>query len=152
MSKSAIKFCFVLSVSNYYHLHHHIQVLIGSDALKMLRENVFYKSHSVFLLEINYWSVQFSGSVVSNSLPPHGLQPARPPCRSPTPGVYSNSCPSSQWCHPTISSSVVPFSSHFQSNYWYLHLNGNFCNFCFLLYPKRKNYAVLYLCHLCVAS
>ena len=48
--------------------------------------------------------VQFSCSVVSNSLRPHGLQHARPPCPSPTPRVYSNSCPSSQWCHPTISS------------------------------------------------
>jgi len=60
-------------------------------------------------------SVQFSCSVVSNSLWPHGQQHARPPCPSPTPGVYSNSCPLSQWCHPTISSSVVPFSSHLQS-------------------------------------
>ena len=57
----------------------------------------------------------FSHSVVSNSLRPHGLQHARPPCPSPSPRVYSDSCPSSQWCHPTISSSVVPFSSHLQS-------------------------------------
>ena len=56
-----------------------------------------------------------SPSVVSNSLQPHGLQHARPPCPSPTPGVYSNSCPLSWWCHPAISSSVVPFSSHLQS-------------------------------------
>ena len=49
------------------------------------------------------------------TLRPHGLQHARPPCPSPTPGVYSNSCPLSRWCHPTISSSVVPFSSHLQS-------------------------------------
>ena len=56
-------------------------------------------------------SVQFSCSVVSNSLWPHGLQHARPPCPSPAPRVYSNSCQLSQWCHPTISSSVVPFSS-----------------------------------------
>ena len=60
-------------------------------------------------------SVQFSRSVVSNSLWPHGLQHARPPCPSPTPGAYSNSCPSSRWCHPTISSSVIPFSSCLQS-------------------------------------
>ena len=56
-------------------------------------------------------SVQFSRSVVSDFLRPLELQHARPPCPSPTPGVYSNSCPSSRWCHPTISSSVVPFSS-----------------------------------------
>ena len=54
-------------------------------------------------------------SVVSDSLWPHGLQHARPPCPSPTPGVYSNSRPLSRWCHPTISSSAVPFSSHLQS-------------------------------------
>ena len=53
---------------------------------------------------------QFSHSVMSDSLQPHGLQHARPPCPSPTPGVYSDSCPLSQWCHPTVSCSVVPFS------------------------------------------
>ena len=58
---------------------------------------------------------QFNCSVVSDSLRPHGLQHARLPCPSPIPGVYSNSRPSSQWCHPTISSSVIPFSSCLQS-------------------------------------
>ena len=60
-------------------------------------------------------SVQFSCSVMSDSLWPHGLQHARLPCPSPTPRACSNSCPLSQWCHPIISSSVVPFSSHLQS-------------------------------------
>ena len=60
-------------------------------------------------------SVQFSCSVMSNSLRPHGLQHTRPPCPLPTPGVYPDPCPSSWWCHPTISSSVVPFSSWPQS-------------------------------------
>ena len=59
--------------------------------------------------------VQFSCSVVSNSLWPHGLQHTRPLCPPPTPNVYSGSCPLSQWCHPTISSSVIPFSSPLQS-------------------------------------
>ena len=59
--------------------------------------------------------VQFSHSVVSDSLRPHGLQHARPPCPSPTPGVYSDSCPLCWWRHPTISYSVVPFSSCPQS-------------------------------------
>ena len=60
-------------------------------------------------------AVQFSCSVLYNSLWPHGLQHVRPPCSSPTCRVYSNSCPLSRWCHPTISSSVVPFSSSLQS-------------------------------------
>ena len=60
-------------------------------------------------------SVQFSPSVVSNSLWPHESQHDRPPCPAPTPRVHSNSCPLSRWCHPAISSSVVPFSSCPQS-------------------------------------
>ena len=66
--------------------------------------------------------VQFSHSVVSESLQPHGLQHARLPCPSPTPRAYSNSCPLSQWCHPTISSSVIPFSSFLQ----YFPASGSF--------------------------
>ena len=69
----------------------------------------------LFLAQNNSVQVQFSRSVVSDSLRPHGLQHARPPCPSPTPGIYSDSRPLSRWCHPTISSSVVPFSSHLQS-------------------------------------
>ena len=60
-------------------------------------------------------SVQFSHSVMSDSLQPHESQHARPPCPSPTPGVYSNSCPSSRWCYPAILFSVVPFSSWTQT-------------------------------------
>ena len=83
--------------------------------------------HGIFQARILKWtaiyysrasqpSVQFSHSVVSDSLQPHELQLARPPCPSPTPRVYSNSCPLSRWCHPAISSSVVPFSSCPQSH------------------------------------
>ena len=61
------------------------------------------------------WLVQFSHSVMSDSLRPHGLQHASLLCPSPTPVVYSNSCPFSRWCHPTVSSSVIPFSSCLQS-------------------------------------
>ena len=60
-------------------------------------------------------SVQFSHSIVSDSLQPHGQQHARPPYPSPTSGSCSNACPSGRWCHPTISSSVIPFSSCLQS-------------------------------------
>ena len=67
------------------------------------------------IVEIILLLIQFSRSVMSKSLWPHGLQHSRPPCPSPTPGIYANSCPLSQWCHPTISSSVIPFSSRLQS-------------------------------------
>ena len=66
-------------------------------------------------MDNQFSSVQFSCSVISDSLWPHESQHARPPCPSPAPGVHSDSPPSSQWCHPAISSSVVPFSSCPQS-------------------------------------
>ena len=65
--------------------------------------------------QVQFSSVHFSRSVMSDSLWPHEPQHARPPCPSPTPGVYPNPCPSRWWCHPTISSSVIPFSSCPQS-------------------------------------
>ena len=75
--------------------------------------------NNVYLIELWYsiiWvSVQFSHSVVSDSLRPREPQHARPPCPSPTPGIYPNSCPLSRWCHPIISSSVIPFFSCLQS-------------------------------------
>ena len=64
---------------------------------------------------VQFSSVQFSHSVVSDSLWPHELEHSKSPCPSPAPGVHSNSCPSSRWCHPAISSSVVAFSSCLQS-------------------------------------
>ena len=63
--------------------------------------------------QLSFSSFQFRRSVVSDFLRPHGLQHTRPPCPSPTPGVYSNSCPLSRWCHWTVASSVIPFSSAF---------------------------------------
>jgi len=69
------------------------------------------KRESLFLSDLLSHSVQFSHSVVSDSLRPHESQHARPPCPSPTPGVYSNPRPLSRWCHPAILSSVIPFSS-----------------------------------------
>ena len=74
----------------------------------LCRYCVFFKINSVS-------SVPFSRSVVSNSLRPHELQNARPPSPSPTPWVHPNPCPLSRWCHPVISSSVIPFSSCPQS-------------------------------------
>ena len=74
-----------------------------------------YLSSYLCSSSVQFSSVQFSLSVVSDSLRPYGSQHARPPCPSPTPGVHSDSRPSSQWCHPAISSSVIPFSSYPQS-------------------------------------
>ena len=71
--------------------------------------------HTYIHIYVYIYKVQFSCSVVSDSLWPHGLQHARLPCPSPASGAYSNSCPLRQWCHPTISSSVVLFSSCLQS-------------------------------------
>ena len=76
---------------------------------------LFWVVHFKYLLKRIFSSVQFSHSVVSDSLRSHEMQHARPPCPSPTPRVHSNSCPSSWWCHPAITSSVVPISSCPQS-------------------------------------
>ena len=75
----------------------------------------FFSYKWLLILPSIQFQFQFSCSVMSDSLRPHGLQHARLPCPSPTPGACSNSCPLSWWCHPTISSSVIPFSSHLQS-------------------------------------
>ena len=78
-----------------------------------LNDNFFFLEHYAVIL--CHYAVQFSHSVTSYSLQSLGLQHTRPPCASPTPGVYSNSYPLNQWFHPTISSSVVLFSSCIQS-------------------------------------
>ena len=83
-----------------------------SPALSPLTNWATRETHIRSPYSSSFW---FSHSVLSDSLQPHEPQYIRPPCPSPTPGVYSNSCPLSLWCHPTISSSVIPFSSHLQS-------------------------------------
>ena len=81
-----------------------------------LEDNCFTMSYCFLPYNnVNQSSVQFSCSVVSRSLQSHELQHTRPPCPSPTPRAYSNSCSFNQWYHPTISSSVIPFSSQLQS-------------------------------------
>ena len=95
--------CFLNKCSNHMILFKKVTVLLLRLKLKPSA------------LLIRFSSVQLSYSVVSDSLWPPGLQNARLPCPSPTPRVCSHSCPLSQWCHPTISSSVVPFSSCLQS-------------------------------------
>ena len=96
---------------------------VPDSILKIYRLFLSHQSSEQSLLENNVYalsvqfspSVQFSHSILSDSLRPHESQHARPPCPSPTPGVHSDPRPSSQWCHPAISSSVVPFSSCPQS-------------------------------------
>ena len=91
-------------------------------------------------------SVQFSYSVVSYSLQPHGLQHTRLPCPSPTPTACSNSCPSSQWCHPTISSSVIPFfclqsfsaSGSFQMSQFFTSGSHKYWSFTFSISPSSE--------------
>ena len=87
----------------------------------------------------------FSHSVMSDSFRPHGLQHARPPCPSPTPGVHPNSCPLSRWCHPAISSSAVPFfsclqsflvSGSFQMSQLFASGGPKYCNFSFNISPS----------------
>ena len=91
------------------------------EYLVICKQWLFYLFFSNFNSFISFPSsllwllLLFSRSIVSDSLQAHGLQHARLPCLSPTPGACSNSCPSSWWCHPTIASSVIPFSSHLQS-------------------------------------
>ena len=100
----------VLKEKNYQHrILHLTKVTCRNSQMKESYENLSLVSQP-------FSSVQFICSVVSDSLQPHGLQHVRPPCPSPTPWVHSNSCPSSQWCHSTISSSVIPFSSCLQSS------------------------------------
>ena len=106
-------------------LHHHMAFLgvylcpylpLHKDVFSNgLNWRILVMVHEVPSLPSSMISVQFSHSVMFNSLRPHGLQHARLPCPSPTPGACSNSCPLSQWCHSTISSSIVPFSSCLQS-------------------------------------
>ena len=90
-------------------------MLQSFEMFKLTREFSVWFWHLLIQQIFPFSSVQFSHSVMSDSLQPHELQHARPPCPSPTPRVFPNSCPSSQWCHPDTSSSVVPFSSCLQS-------------------------------------
>ena len=102
--------------------HHAAEAEPGATYLciSYMKKKSHYLSSSTPI--VSFSSVQFSHSVMFDSFRPHGLQHARPPCSSPTPGVYSNSCPLSRWCHPTISSSVVPFSSR----HWSFPESGSF--------------------------
>ena len=90
---------------------------VGHDWSDLAAEAARYKSRPIENAELQRWitSIQFSHSVISNSLWPHVLQHSRPPCPSPTPEAHSNSCPLSRWCHPQISSSVILLSSCPQS-------------------------------------
>ena len=88
--------------------------IAGPQTTRWATRRAIMPPKQLFLFVYQFSSVQFSHSVVSDSLRPHESQHTRPPCPSPTPGVHSDSRPSSPWCHPAISSSVVPFSSCLQ--------------------------------------
>ena len=100
---------------NYNFVFSRISYIWNQTACAKLLFILSYITVRYILLFNSFSSVQFSCSVVSNCLQPHESQHARPPCPSPTPGVHSDSRPSSQWCHPAISSSVISFSSCPQS-------------------------------------
>ena len=103
-------------VQNKYSGYPNLWVREASNTSLLLAVNIWLAFEMInFYFGHTFSSVQFRRSVVSDSLRPHESQHARPPCPSPTPGVYSNSCPSSQQCHPAISSTVVPFSTYPQS-------------------------------------
>ena len=124
VSLMLLKFAFVVFMSalkflSYKFAYFSVGLFFGILSFAII-VNVFLS----FIVSLNWYlwklliqfsSVQFSHSVMSHSLRPHELQHARPPCPSPTPRVHRNSCPSSQWWHPAIASSVVPFCSCFQS-------------------------------------
>ena len=117
----------VFKVLHYVGLDYIIGLIFWSSYLRIYGQGLLQINkhiHSVVCVRVcvcvcvlvaQFSSVQFSRSVMSDSLRPHELQHTKPPCPSPTPGVCSNSCPLSRWCHPTISSSVIPFSSCLKS-------------------------------------
>ena len=111
---------FFISTGSYYSfLQYHSYVLefgLHASCCQVWSSCILLSSMAIDLVILfQFSSVQFSHSVMSDSLRPHELQHTRPPCPSPTPRLHSDSLPSSQWCHPAISSSVVPFSSCPQS-------------------------------------
>ena len=108
----------VIRTSNLWSLEASLELPWSCDLLLILRCRTWMRREKTGQGNcqfIQFSSVQFRCSVMSDSLRPHEPQHARPPCLSPTPGAYPNSCPLSWWCHPTISSSAVPFSSYLQS-------------------------------------
>ena len=114
--------CNLHCIYNYLHSIYivlSVVLMAKNTHMKNLRETILTHWTKSSMAEVfQEWECainQFSGSVVSDSLRPHELQHARPPCPSPTPGVHPNPCPLSRWCHPTISSSVIFFTQSFSS-------------------------------------
>ena len=132
------------------------------NVVSEVSETVLIAFHSFFFFNSTFTSVHFSCWVVSDSLQRHGLQRSRPTYPSPALGVYSNSCPLSWWCQPTIPSSIVPFSSHPQSfpasgtsqknlalhirwqKYWSFRFNISFSNECSGLISFRMHWLDLF--------
>ena len=107
--------CFYNQKKKYHYLWFWKKMMLLMYITNLVKCRKKISLYRIWFHFIRISSVQFSRSVVSSSLPPHESQHTRPPCPSPTPGVHSDSRPSSPWCHPAISTSVVPFSSYPQS-------------------------------------
>ena len=126
-------------------------VQVSQEAGQVIWYSHLFKNFPQFVVIVEY-SVQFSRSVMSDSLWAHESQHTRPPCPSPTPGVHSNLCPSSQWCHPAISSSVIPFSSCPQSfpasvfsNDSTLHMTWpKYWSFSFSIIPSKEHPGLIF--------
>ena len=112
MEENIFKWCNKELISKIYKQFMHLYIKKKKNWKMGRRSKRNFSKEDIQMAKFN--SVQFSHSVVSNSLQPHGLQHARPPYPSPTPRVHPNSCPLSQWCHPTISSPVIPTPPTFQ--------------------------------------
>ena len=114
--QTAVSYSFV----NQTFVPFRVRIVTSWPTNRFLRRQVRWSG--ILIKSFQFSSVKYSHSVMSDSLWPHGLQHARLPCPSPTPRAYLNSCRSCRWCHQTISSSVVPFSSHLQ----YFRASGSF--------------------------
>ena len=105
---------YIINLEQFDNLLNEWATAENKDIHYLSHQHLKFKTFTLILV-FSFNSVQFSRSVMSDSLRPHESQHTRPPCTSPTPGIYSNSCPTSRWCHPATSTSVVPFSSCPQS-------------------------------------
>ena len=118
--------------------------LSSSISVNILFYRIGLYCESIILIKTKQKSLQFSCSVVSDSLRPHESQHTRPPCPSPTPGVYPNSCPSSQWCHPAISSSIPPSIGVFSNESTLCMRWPKYWSFSFSISPSNEHPGLIF--------